>query len=45
MKELVGSCNRCGIEIFCMDGFLEGVHKDGIVLCFECEKEEEQKTS
>lgn len=42
MKELVGSCQVCGKEIFCMDGFLNGVHtKDGLVLCFECESKEE----
>lgn len=43
LKELVGSCDCCGKEIFCMDGFLNGVHKDEKVLCFECEKEEEHK--
>jgi hypothetical protein len=43
VKELVGSCNCCGKEIFCLDGFLNGVHKEGKVLCFECEKEEENK--
>lgn len=45
MKELVGRCESCGKEIFCLDGFLNGVHKDGRVLCFDCEKEEEQKPS
>jgi hypothetical protein len=45
VKELVGSCESCGKEIFCLDGFLNGVHKDGRVLCFECEVEEEQKSS
>ncbi|MEH7441638.1 hypothetical protein V7201_04795 [Bacillus sp. JJ1122] len=41
MKELVGSCEQCRKEIFCLDGFLNGVHTlDGRVLCFECEEKE-----
>ncbi|CAM4046002.1 hypothetical protein [Mesobacillus thioparans] len=38
MKELVGICDACGKEIFCMDGFLNGIHDNGKLLCFECEK-------
>lgn len=45
MRELVGSCQQCGKEIFCLDGFLNGVHtKDGRVFCFECEKDVEEST-
>ena len=40
MKELVGKCYGCGKEVFCLDGFLNGVHNDGKILCFECEKED-----
>lgn len=43
MKEWVGSCQVCGKDIFCLDGFLNGVHtKDGVVLCFDCEETEER---
>jgi hypothetical protein len=45
MRELVGSCQQCGKEIFCLDGFLNGVHtKDGRVFCFDCEKDVEEST-
>lgn len=38
MKELVGSCQECGKDVFCMDGFLNGVHTDDKrLLCFDCE--------
>ncbi|WP_170169146.1 hypothetical protein [Mesobacillus subterraneus] len=41
MKEFVGSCHLCGKEIFCMDGFLNGIHtKEGKVLCFDCDVKE-----
>jgi hypothetical protein len=43
MRELVGSCQQCGKEIFCLDGFLNGVNtRDGKVLCFDCEKDVEE---
>lgn len=38
MKELVGSYNECGKEIYCLEGFLNGVSDHGKLLCFECEK-------
>ncbi|MBS3680234.1 hypothetical protein KGF86_08395 [Ornithinibacillus massiliensis] len=36
MKELVGICNRCGIEIYCENGFLDGHHDGGELLCKLC---------
>lgn len=37
MKELVGLCSLCGKELFCLDGFFNGVHTDDKrVICFEC---------
>jgi hypothetical protein len=37
MKELVGNCTKCGKEIFCLDGFFNGVHVDGNQIhCFDC---------
>ena len=45
MMELVGSCQQCGKNIYCLDGFLNGVHtKNGRVLCFECEDKEDSGT-
>lgn len=38
MIELVGTCEKCGKKIYCLDGFLNGVHtKEGTVWCFECD--------
>jgi hypothetical protein len=37
MKELIGSCLSCSKEVFCLDGFFNGVHTDQNELyCFEC---------
>ncbi len=45
MKEYIGCCLYCKKEIYCLDGFFNGVHtetKD--LLCFDCfEKQEKQK--
>ncbi|WP_182914119.1 hypothetical protein [Paenibacillus sp. 1011MAR3C5] len=38
MKELVGHCRACGREVYCRDGFLDGVvQEDSSVLCFACD--------
>jgi hypothetical protein len=44
MKELVGCCTSCNKEVFCLDGFLNGVvtDKKGVILCFDCFHEQEQ---
>ncbi|WP_210367809.1 hypothetical protein [Bacillus sp. REN3] len=45
MKELVGICQACGKDIYCLDGFLNGVHLDGKIYCFDCfEKNTEKDT-
>ncbi|SFE32470.1 hypothetical protein [Alteribacillus iranensis] len=37
MKEKVGHCSRCGKEVFCLDGFLNGVlDEEKNLFCFEC---------
>ncbi|WP_180960286.1 hypothetical protein [Neobacillus cucumis] len=37
MKELVGVCSECGKEVYCLDGFLNGVHTPNKELyCFDC---------
>ncbi|WP_169823963.1 hypothetical protein [Bacillus marinisedimentorum] len=37
MKEFVGKCDQCGKDIYCLEGFLNGVKDDsGKLLCFSC---------
>ncbi|MDD9268054.1 hypothetical protein ACFPES_13530 [Paenibacillus sp. GCM10023248] len=37
MRELVGQCSVCGKDIFCADGFLEGViREDKQLECLTC---------
>lgn len=41
MRELVGQCSMCGKEIFCVDGFLEGVvMEDKQLQCLTCSEEQ-----
>ncbi|SHG92251.1 hypothetical protein [Ornithinibacillus halophilus] len=40
MRELIGTCQECEKDIYCENGFLNGVHEDGKLLCFECDKKE-----
>jgi hypothetical protein len=43
MQELVGHCRKCGKEIYCRDGFLDGiVLKDKSLICFDCDDEEKE---
>lgn len=40
MKELVGQCRDCGKDVYCRDGFLDGVvQENSSVLCFACDSE------
>ncbi|WP_276207703.1 hypothetical protein [Paludifilum halophilum] len=40
MNEYVGTCSRCGVSIYCSNGFLEGViQEDGTLLCLECRED------
>jgi hypothetical protein len=50
MKELVGVCSACNKEIFCLDGFFNGIQADDKkIYCFLCyegmNKEEENPQS
>ncbi len=36
MKEYIGNCVKCNKEVYCKDGFLDGVHKRGHLYCFRC---------
>ena len=39
MRELVGYCKDCQKEIYCLDGFLNGVILDDkTIICYSCEQ-------
>jgi len=38
MHEYIGTCKNCGVNIYCENGFFNGVLLPGHeYLCFECE--------
>jgi hypothetical protein len=39
MREFVGYCESCSKEIFCLDGFLNGVWEEENLYCFDCKEE------
>lgn len=41
IKDLVGNCQQCGKNVYCLDGFLNGVHEDGKLFCFNCVEKED----
>lgn len=41
MKEWVGYCEVCGKDIYCLDGFLNGVKEEAALLCFDCGEQDE----
>ncbi|WP_285880104.1 hypothetical protein [Domibacillus indicus] len=41
LKEWVGQCIVCGKDIYCLDGFLNGVKEQGELFCFDCEGQDE----
>ena len=44
MKELVGLCSCCGKEVFCLDGFFNGIiSEDKKIYCFDCQDNHEKK--
>ena len=44
MRELVGTCKSCGKNLYCMDGFFNGVYNDSQeTLCFDCCEEQEKE--
>lgn len=40
MRELIGTCSSCGREVYCENGFFNGVHQDGKLLCNDCADDE-----
>ncbi|SFT07345.1 hypothetical protein SAMN05428962_4173 [Paenibacillus sp. BC26] len=44
MQELVGQCEQCKKDIFCKDGFLQGlILDDGKLVCLDCSNREEKE--
>jgi hypothetical protein len=43
LKELIGCCSICGKELYCLDGFFNGVILENKeLICFECEEVEKE---
>lgn len=42
LKELIGVCEGCGKEVFCEDGFFDGVVEEGRLLCNHCAEKSEK---
>jgi hypothetical protein len=43
LRELVGECQECKKEIYCENGFFNGIVKeDGKITCFDCEEKKEK---
>lgn len=42
MKEFIGNCSICRKELYCFDGFLNGIilEHNQLLICFDCEKKE-----
>lgn len=46
MQELVGYCKECNRQIYCVDGFLNGiVLDDKSIICFDCSDEEHKRST
>ncbi|MFD1039067.1 hypothetical protein ACFQ3N_11800 [Virgibacillus byunsanensis] len=43
VRELIGQCETCGKNIYCENGFFDGVHEDGSSLCNSCAEELKEK--
>ncbi|WP_281182006.1 hypothetical protein [Domibacillus iocasae] len=41
MKEWVSRCAICGKDVYCLDGFLNGVKEEGELRCFDCAAQEQ----
>jgi hypothetical protein len=42
LKEFIGTCKCCSKEIYCLDGFLNGIITEKKeIYCFECIEKEE----
>ncbi len=44
MRELIGQCQSCGKNVYCENGFFDGVQIDGRLLCNDCAEKEDTET-
>jgi hypothetical protein len=45
VKELVGKCEKCKKELFCLDGFFQGeIGLSGKLFCLSCYIEEKKES-
>lgn len=45
MRERVGDCKQCGKEVYCNEGFLNGVVlEDRTLVCFDCAEPSEAES-
>ncbi len=43
MREVIGACQSCGKNVYCENGFFDGVQtEEGRLLCNECAEKEEK---
>jgi hypothetical protein len=43
MRELIGSCCVCGKQLYCLDGFFNGIYtENNKTICFDCSEEREK---
>ena len=46
MKELVGTCCECGKNLYCLDGFFNGVlTEEKQTICFGCVEQQEKSAN
>ncbi|MBD7965633.1 hypothetical protein [Fictibacillus norfolkensis] len=45
MKELVGTCSICGVQLFCVDGFFQGHIVNNQNFCLSCRPNNERGNS
>jgi hypothetical protein len=44
MKELIGYCTSCEKEIYCLEGFFNGIQSNDLkIYCFECYESNQEK--
>lgn len=45
MKDFVGTCSICGVQLFCVDGFFQGHFINNQNFCLYCQPKNEADTS
>lgn len=46
MNEFVGKCIECEKDIYCLDGFINGiVEEKGNIICFDCNEDKKNMST